>query len=177
MHVSTELSLINKHVRQHNRETESEPVVWFEFLSLGMGSEYDDIYDEGGPGPLTGRNYAGGILVPTTYISENEDSFVANEDGRQVLQNIRLTILFLDAERAGITDAAEYQRHLNDIIFYDGRYYKINDYRVWGRLPTEVLIGVAGFEVYVDQEFPFDAGPPAAIHQTLPWPSSFPALV
>lgn len=172
-----ELSLINKHVRQHNREAMGEPVIWFEFLSLGGGgSVYDDIYDEGAPG-TAGRVYAGGIVIPTVYISENEDEFVLKDEGRQVIQNIRLTLLFQDVERAGMTDPAEFQRHLNDVFFYDGRYYKVTDYVVWGRLPTEVVIGVSGFEIFPDQEFVYDIGPPPPIQSNLPWPPTFPPVV
>ncbi len=171
-----ELSLINKHIRQHNRDV-GEAVMWFEFLPLGIdpddGSTFDDVYDEGNPGD-GGRRYARGVLVPTIYVEEVEDLFTAQDDARQPTQNIRVTILYLDMERAGVTNPDEFNKHLNDMFFYDNRYYKVNDYHVRGRLPTEVVIGIQGYEVFVDQEFPFDPGPGALVIQDLPWPSTFP---
>lgn len=173
-----ELSLINKHIRQHNREA-GESVYWFEFLPLGTnasaGSMYDDIYDEGRPG-LGGRRYGKGLAVPCIYVNENEDLFTAAEEGRQPIQVINLSILYDDMAAAGISDPAEFNVHLNDIFFYDQRYYRVRDYHVRGRMPTEVVIGVEGYEIKVDQEFPFDPGPPTLISQNLPWPNSFPLV-
>jgi hypothetical protein len=173
-----ELSLINKHVRQHNREA-GESVFWFEFVpfadSASAGSVYDDIYNEGPPG-VGGRSYSGGLVVPCIYINENEDLFTAMEDGRQPTQNIILSVLFEDMRQAGVQNPDEYNSHLNDIFFYDQRYYKVRDYHVRGRLPSEVVIGIEGYEVMVEQEFPFDPGPPTLISQNLPWPNSFPVV-
>lgn len=185
----TELSLINKHVRQHNREA-GEVVYWFEFdwnepaypassfPSPALYSElptYDDVYDEGGPGPR-GRRYSGGLAIPTIYVEEFEDQFTLQDDGRQPIQNLAVTILFRDMELAGLSDPAEFKRHLNDIIFYDEKYYKVWEYRVRGRLPSEVIIAVRGFEIMIDQEFPFDPGPPTLAALDLPWPNTFPAV-
>lgn len=174
MDIRVEHSLINKHVRQHGRETGSLSVVWFEFISFEAGSAYDDVYNEGGSG-AAGRKYSGGIVVPVVYVSENEDEFHPKDEGRQVLQTLRLTILFLDLKRVGLSGPAEYQRHLNDIIWHDDKYYKVSEYVVWGVLPDEVVVGVQAFEVYPDQEFPFDADqPPAPLSTTLPWPPTLP---
>lgn len=174
-----ELSLINKHIRQHHRDSMGEYLLWFEFMPLATaasaGSLYDDVYDEGAPG-TGGRSYAGGLSIPTIYVEEFEDRFTAQEEGRQPTQNISATILFVDMERAGISNVSEYNTHLNDIIFYDNRYYKINEYRVRGRLPGDVLIAVQGYEVFLDQEFVFDPGPGVPVAQDLPWPSTFPAV-
>jgi len=169
--------LINKHVRQHNRECRNLSIVWFEFISFGAGSTYDDVYNEGGPG-APGRVYAGGITIPVIYVSENEDEFHPKDEGRQVLQTLRLTFLFLDLKRVGLTAPAEYQRHLNDVIWYDDKYYKVSAYTVWGVLPDEVVVGVQGYEIYPDQEFMFDADqPPAPLNTTLPWPPTLPPVM
>jgi hypothetical protein len=185
-----EQSLINKHIRQHNREV-GEVIYWFEFdpgVPLYPGSTlfpssstvpelptYDDVYDEGAPGDR-GRRYAGGLAIPTIYVEEIEDQFTLQDDGRQVTQNISVTLLYKDVEAAGVSDPAEYGKHLNDIFYYDNRYYKVWEYRVRGRLPDEILVAVRGFEVFVDQEFPFDPGPPTIQAMDLPWPSTFPAV-
>lgn len=175
----TELSLINKHVRQHNRDT-GESLIWFEFVPMATaasaGSFYDDVYDEGAPGE-GGREYTNGILIPTVYVVEVEDRFTYQEEGRQPTQNLQVTMLYLDVVRAGMTEPREYKKHLNDMFFYDGRYYKVSDYHVRGRLgPTgEVVVGVQGYEVYIDQEFVYDDGPPAPIAMDYPWPTTFPS--
>lgn len=173
-----EQSLINKHIRQHNREA-GEVIYWFEFrpfaASASAGSVYDDVYDEGVPG-TGGRSYAGGLAIPTIYVEELEDQFTLQDDGRQVTQNISVTLLYKDVEAAGVSDPAEYGKHLNDVFYYDDRYYKVWEYRVRGRLPDEVLVAVRGFEVFVDQEFPFDPGPPTLQAMDLPWPDTFPAV-
>lgn len=173
-----ESSLINKHVRQHNRDV-GEAIIWFEFMPLASspsaGSVFDDVYDEGNHG-AGGRDYAGGVLVPTIYVEEVEDRFTAQEEGRQPTQNIRVTVLYQDLERAGVTNPSEYKKHLNDMFYYDNRYYKVHDYHVRGRLPGEIVVGIQGYEVYLDQEFVNDPGPGVPLIQDLPWPSTFPAV-
>ena len=173
-----ELSLINKHIRQHNREA-GETILWFEFVpwanAASAGSIYDDVYDEGKPGD-GGRSYAGGLVIPTIYVEEIEDQYTLHDDGRQPTQNILVTVLFADMISAGLSNPWEYETHLNDTFMYDNRWYKVWEYRVRGRLPSEVVIGIKGFEIYVDQEFPYDPGPPNPTNPDLPWPSTFPAV-
>lgn len=154
-------------------------MVWFEFASFAAsasaGSVYDDVYDEGVPGD-GGRVYGNGLVIPTVYVEEVEDRFTAQEDGRQPTQNIRVTFLFLDVERSGMTNPREYRTHLNDVFFYDNRYYKVHDYHVRGRLPDEVVVGVQGYEVMVDQDFTYDfPSPPAPAVGNYPWPAAFPS--
>jgi len=169
-----EHSLIDKHVRRRNREA-GESLIWYEFQPLQGGySVYDDIYDEGVPG-ASGRNYKRGVVVPTVYIEEMEDGFRSIEDGRQPTQNFSAVILFKDIEAAGVSNPEEYNAHLNDVFEYDGRFYKVRNYRARGRLPDEVVLRVEGFEIFVDQEFPFDRGPQNPKISTLPWPTSFPS--
>jgi hypothetical protein len=174
MDIRTELSLINKHVRNRNQIAGSA-VVWFQFLPVGEGSVYDDVYDEGNYGP-EGRAYRAGIVLPTIYIDEQEDRFTLREDARQPTQNVSLTMLFDDVKRAGMIDPHEYQAHLNDVFLYDGRYFKVTTYKVRGSLRDDVIILVTGFETYYDQEFVFDPGPTETFSETLPWPTSFPSI-
>lgn len=177
--VRKELSLINKHIRQHNREA-GEHVVWFEFLEpdgTSATTVRDDVYDMGSPVAGEGRKYAPGIVIPTIYVDEMEDQFYADQDGRQPIQNIRVVMLFDDAYRAGLSEPHEYQPHLNDMFYFDGRYFKIYTYQVRGRLQNEVVIAVNGYEVYIDQEMSFDPGPESPSIQDLDWPTSFPSLV
>lgn len=173
-----ELGLINKTVRRRNREV-GESVMWYEFKPISSGSDYDDVYNEGVPG-IGGRNYAKGVVVPTIFIEEMEDAFRAMEEGRQPTQNVHAVILFKDMAAAGVSNPREYKGHLNDVFEYDQRFYKIQDYRVRGRLTKsspsgEAVIAVTGFEVYVDQEFPFSTGLRNPNYPSLPWPTSFPS--
>jgi len=174
MNPGRELSLINKHVRRRNREA-GESIIWYEFQPIQGGySIYDDVYDEGAPG-MGGRNYKQGIVVPTIYIEEVEDGYRAIDDGRQPTQNLMATILYKDAVASGLSDPGEYNKHLNDALEYEGRYYKIRNYHARGRLPSEVVLRVTGYEIFVDQEFPFDRGPQNPKVSDLPWPTSFPS--
>lgn len=168
-----ELSLINKHIRQRNRDA-GESVVWFEFSPLQGGySSYDDVYDEGVPGS-GGRTYKNGVVVPTIYIAEMEDAYRSIPDGRQPVQNISATILFKDLVARGISNPESYESHLNDVFLYDSKYYRINRYVARGRLPEEVVVTIDGFEIYIDQEMPYDNGPHHQDISTLPWPASLP---
>lgn len=177
--VRRELSLINKHIKQHHREA-GEYVVWFEFLEpdgTSATTVRDDVYDIGSPVADEGRKYAPGVVIPTIYVDEMEDAYLADQDARQPIQNIRVAMLYDDVYRAGISEPHEYQPHLNDMFYYQGRYYKVYTYQVRGRLQNEVLVAVNGYEVYIDQEFVFDPGPETPSTQDLDWPTSFPSLV
>jgi hypothetical protein len=148
-----------------------ETVTWFEYLEIGAGSTYDDIYDEGPVGG-GGRSYTSGVNIPTIYAEEIEDENRAMEEGRQPTQNMRLTIRLTDAEHAGLTAPGEYQPHLKDMFLYDSRYYQVYKYRVRGRMEgQEVLLVVEGVEVYGDQEFPFDNNPAYVVTEP-PWPNT-----
>ena len=174
MDVRRELGLINKHVRRRNREA-GEHIIWFEFSPFSGGySEYDDVYDEGVPGS-GGRNYKNGVVIPTVYVAEAEDSFRSIPDGRQTVQNIQVTALYRDVVSSGISNPDEYNGHLNDMFFYDNRYYRVNEYVVRGRLKEEVIVLISGFEIYIDQEMPFDIGPQNPRLSDLPWPTSLPS--
>lgn len=175
--VRKELSLIDKHIRQRNREA-GESIMWFEFVPFGGAASagwslYDDIYDQGARGE-GGRTYAAGIVLPTIYIEEFEDEANANEEGRQPVQNLRVVMLYKDVADAGLVNPWEYKEHLNDIFFYDARYYKVYTYMARGRLEREVIVTVEGFEVNLDQEFMFDPGPSRPTTTDLPWPVTFP---
>ena len=176
--IRTEHSLIDKHIRQHNREA-GEGLLWFEFAPLATaasaGSVYDDVYDEGVPGD-GGRAYNAAKSIPTIYVYEFEDQFTPRDEGRQTVQNIRAAFLYTDLVRAGLTFPEQSRYHLSDILYYNGRYYRINDYHVRGKLPASVVVGIIGFEIYIDQEMPFDPGPSAPLVVDWGWPSTFPQV-
>jgi hypothetical protein len=169
--VQREHRLINKHAKRRNREA-GESLIWYEFLPLGEGSSYDDVYDEGDVGPI-GRAYGSGIVIPTIYVEEVEDDFRAIDTGRQPVQNLQVVMLMDEVIRSGLTEPWEYQPHLNDMFYYDGRYYKVFRYKVRGRLHNDVLLSVGGTEIYVDQEMNLDVPPTPPFVENLPWPSTF----
>lgn len=177
MDVRRELNLINKEFRRYHNVA-SEFVVWYEFIPLGnsvsQSSVYDDVYDEG-VRSTGGRKYKSGVVVPVLLISETEDARRSIPDGRQPVQTIEMKAAIKDFRDVGIATAWEYQNHLNDIFMYDGRFYGVSDYRVRGRLKSEVLVIVQGFELYIDQEFINDEAPTLGT-TNMPWPTSLPAI-
>lgn len=178
MELRRELSLIRKHYRQYHREA-GESIIWFEFVPFGINpstdSIYDDVYDEGAPG-TGGRRYKDGVVVPVLMITESEDQKRSIPEGRQPVQLSNFIASVEDVREAGIANPFEYQKHLNDIYMYDGRYYSVASYRVRGRARDDVMVVVEGIEIYVNQEMPFDPGPQTYATQNLPWPSTLPQL-
>lgn len=171
-----EASLIRKHYRNFQKD-HGETVVWYEFVPFGadnaVDSVYDDVYDEGAPG-IAGRRYRPGVVIPVLKVEEQEDQKRAIPEGRQPVELTSLTLSVEDMRVAGISEAFEYRRHLNDMFLYDGRYFSIHNYRVRGRLKDDVLVMVEGVEVYINQEMPFDTGPSPLGIKDFPWPSALP---
>jgi hypothetical protein len=178
MDLRREVSQIRRHYREYTRNY-GETVVWFEYIPqttpASAGSIYDDVYDEGIVG-ASGRKYKAGVTIPTLQISEQEDQKRAIPEGRQPVELTNFVASIEDFRNAGVSDPFEYQRHLNDMFLYDGRYFSIATYRVRGRLRDDVMVVVEGIEVYVDQEMPFDPGPAAMSIQNLPWPTALPSI-
>lgn len=177
MDVRRELNLINGHFRRH-QNVSNEFVVWYEFIPLGSNttqtSVYDDVYDEG-VRQTGGRKYRPGVVVPALLVSETEDARRSIPDGRQPVQTIEFKASAKDFRNAGVSAVWEYQNHLNDIFLYDGRFYGVSDYRVRGRLKSEVLLIIQGFELYIDQEFVNDEAPTIGTI-SLPWPTNLPVI-
>lgn len=173
-----ELGLIRKQYRQYQKD-HGETVVWYQFEKFGTNvtttSVYDNVYDEG-VGGSGGKRYGKGIVLPVIMVSEQEDQKRAIPEGRQPVQVTNLVISIEDMRVAGIAEPFEYRNHLNDMFFYDGRYFSVQSYRVRGRLKDDVMAVVEGMEVYLDQEMPFDPGPSGYNIQNLPWPVTLPSI-
>lgn len=178
MDIRRELSHIRKHYRKYH-DTAGESVVWFEFVPLGVSistaSAYDDVYDEGVPG-TGGRRYSNGVTIPVLMITEAEDQKRSIPEGRQPVQLTNFVASIEDFRDAGVSNPFEYQKHLNDIFLYDGRYFSVVSYRVRGRVRDDVIVVVEGIEIYINQEMPFDPGPAPLGNINLPWPSTLPQL-
>lgn len=175
-----ELAEIRKHYRRY-RDTSGEFVIWYSFVPLGdnaaLDSVYDDVYDES-PRGTGGRKYAAGIPVPVLMVTESEDMKRAIPEGRQPVQLVNLVASAEDFLKYGVESPWEYQRHLNDMFMYDGRYFSVATYRVRGRVRDDVMIVVEGIEVYVDQEMVNDEYAPAGFATNNdPWPATLPNLL
>jgi hypothetical protein len=174
MDARRELINIRKHYREYQRKV-GESVVWFEFSpfasAASAGSTYDDVYDEGNVG-TGGRKYKDGIVIPVLMITETEDTKRAIPEGRQPVEVVNAVFSIEEMRTAGLENPFEYQKRLNDIFLYDGRYLAVQSYRVRGRARDDLMVVVEGMELYIDQEFPMDVGPAPLATQDLPWPST-----
>ena len=177
VNIRRELDHISENYRRYHRET-GETVVWYEIQPFGSNAStdslYDDVYDEG---LLTtgGLRYKTGLIVPVLQVQENEDTKTATPDGRHVVQTINGVVAVKDMVAAGVGNVSEYRNHLNDMIFYDGRYYSITTYRVRGRARENVLVVFEGIEKYLDQEFVNDPGPAEVAFVDYGWPATLPS--
>lgn len=149
--------------RYHNKI--GEAVIWFKF---DLDSEYDDVYDE------TGRSFRPGVAVPVLWIDQIEDSENYSPEGRRPTQRVRFACSARSIGEAGIgsteahggrlwDDKPEgkpwWDDRLNDIVYYDGRYYEISGFNIRGRARQDVIIGVTGIETQPGDELVFDLFP------------------
>lgn len=148
----------------HNKV--GEGVIWFRFDTAN--SQYDDVYDE------NGKTYLPGVAVPALWIDQVEDREVYSAEGRRPTQRIRLAISARSLAECGIdpteahggrlwdditTSDPWWDDRLNDILYYDGRYYEISNFSIRGRARGSVIIGVSGIETQPADERVFDVYP------------------
>ena len=175
--VKREADHIWESFRRYHRDT-GEVVVWYEFIPLGAStttdSLYDDVYDEG-VGSTGGLRYKDGVVLPAVQIHVTEDTKRATTDGRHPVQTTFGVISVKDMRDAGVSDVSEYRHHLNDMYYYDGRYYSVTAYRVRGRAQDDIIVAFEGIERYIDEEFPRDPGPTTLTTNDYSWPAAFPA--
>lgn len=142
-----------------------EAVIWFKF---DIESSYDEVYDEGG------KNYLPGVAVPVLWIDQIEDVETYSAEGRRPTQRIRFACSARSINETGI-DATEvhggrlwdtkpegkpwWDDRLNDIIYYDGRYYEISNFQIKDRMRQDIIIGVSGIETQPSDERVFDLFP------------------
>ena len=177
VHVRREAEHVWENYRRYHRET-GEMVVWYELQPFGetaaTDSLYDDVYDEGLLS-TGGVRYQTGIVVPVVQIQEIEDTKRSQADGRFVVQTAFGVASVKDMREAGVSSVTEYRSHLNDMFFYDGRFYSVTAYRSRGRAKDEIIVGFEGIERYLDQEFAFDPGPTRITANDYAWPATLPA--
>lgn len=148
----------------HNKVGES--VIWFKFDT--SESAYDDVYDE------NGRSFLPGIAVPILWVDQIESREEYSPEGRRPTQRIRLALSARSAAECGL-DPTEahggrlkdtkpsgkpwWDDRLNDILYYDSRYYEISNFGIRGRARGDVVIAVAGIETQPEDELVFDSFP------------------
>jgi hypothetical protein len=136
-------------------------------------STYDRVYDE------ANRAYQTGIALPVLWIDQQEDPESYSAEGRRPTQRLRFAASARSINNVGI-DATEahggrlwderpfgkpwWNDRLNDLVYYDGRFYEVSDFQIRGRIRQDVIIGVAGIETQPMDEsifdlFPVDAQP------------------
>lgn len=140
-----------------------ESVVWFMFDT--GASQYNDTYDEGG------RQYMPGINVPILWVDQIEAPEQMLPEGRRVVASLRFAVsaqamaeVQIGAQEAhghrlwdpGWINEVWFNDRLNDILYYDGRYWECANFQIRGRIQDDVIVGVSCTETYPEDEFPFD---------------------
>lgn len=157
--------------------TIGEEIVWFKFDT--DGSQWDNVYDEGG------KSYQPGVRIPALWVDQIEDPEQYSGEGRRPTQRLRFAVsastlamrgIGVDEahgsslghvrpsapvpEQIGRPYSAWWDDRLNDVVFYDNRFYAISQYQIRGRLQTEdVVIGIAAIELVIEDESDFDFFP------------------
>jgi hypothetical protein len=129
-----------------------ESVVWYEYDP--DASTIDDVYDSG-----PARVYKTPFRVPVLFIDQQEWQERMTPEGKKPVQSAHFSLTMKQATEAGISRPSESPPHLNDFVFYDGRYYEIIDYQIRARSLGDVVIGVQCIETFPHEERVFDPIP------------------
>lgn len=155
-----------------------EEIIWFRFDT--ENSQYDDVYDE------TGRTYLTGVRLNVLWVDQIEDPEQYNpEGGRRPQQRFRFAISARHLRERGISTQEAHGRtldiykrpaaappqygrpkmpwfddRLNDVVYYDKRFYAISNFQIRGRGKyDDVIIGVSALEFIPDDEAIWDLFP------------------
>lgn len=143
--------------------TVGEGIVWFRFDVTN--TEYDSVYDEGG------RVYHPGIAVPILWVNQQEQDELYSAEGRRPTQRIALSVSArsMEAVRIGSQEAHGgrtfdvhsddpwWDDRLNDIFYYDSRYYEVSGFHVRSRAQErDLIVSVGGIETQPADERVFD---------------------
>ena len=133
-----------------------EVVIWFEYDAVN--SEFDHVYDE--PSMDAQRKWRPPVLVPTLWVSEEEDDRTNNCDGRLVTPDIRLAVPMRTLTEVGLSAPRNASRHHNDLLVYRGNYWTVNAYQIRGRMRTDyVIVGVTATLVDIESDMVYDELP------------------
>ena len=160
--------------REHRRR--GEYLTWYEFINV-VAADLDPVYDYGSYGSTSGMRYNAGVQVPVFNLIEREDMRSPRPEGRLTYQVLTFSMSYHALLRAGLGQVWENRVHIRDIVYVDGRYYKLYRFEDQGRMQdAEVMVTCAGTETYIDQEDGFDPGPTLPHNDLLLFPGTFPSL-
>lgn len=143
-----------------------ESVLWFPFDA--DNTQYLDVYDE-----FAERAFQTPRYVTVLWVDQIEDPEQYSDSGRRPTQRLRFAVSTRMLDEADITTteahggrvwdpipaaqegrpASQIRRdRLNDVVYYDGRFYGISNYQIRGRAKTaDALIGVTAIEMQADE--------------------------
>jgi len=162
MDVRREARQIWKHFGRYQL-TVGESVVYFRFDA--DASAYDKVYDEGF------RRYHIGVKIPILWVDQTEPTEDYTSEGRRPMQRLRFAVSAREMHEAGfaVTEVTHNRLQdvppnsiwrrdrLNDILYYDSRYFEISAFQIRGRLQGEdVIIGITCIETWPDDDAVFD---------------------
>lgn len=148
------------------QQTMGEAVLWFCFDV--QNSQYDTVYDEGY------RQYQEARKVPVLWVDQQESAEDYGPEGRRPTQRLRFAVGARALWECGISVTEAHGNRvydqqyspswkddrLNDLVYYDGRFYEISNFQIRGRLQTEdVVIGVSCIESKTADEMNLDTVP------------------
>lgn len=148
------------------QNTIGESVLWFVFDVAN--SQYDSVYDE------AYRQYRPGLKVPVLWVDQQEAGEDYSPEGRRPTQRLRFAVGARQLFEQGISVTESHHERisdqqinpvwredrLNDIVYYDGRFYEISNFQIRGRLQGEdVVIGVSCIETKAADELNLDSVP------------------
>jgi hypothetical protein len=144
-----------------------EQVIWFEFDV--DSTQYDRVYNEGF------RRYRKGRNVPTLWIDQGEAPEQYLPEGRRTIVTLRfavgaraITEVGIGLQEAhghrvwdrGLINDSWFDDRLNDLCYYDGRFWEINNFQIRGRTQgLDNILGVTCTETYPEDEYTFDFPP------------------
>jgi hypothetical protein len=150
-----------------------EAVIWFEFDV--DNSQFDRVYNEGG------RFYRQGRAVATLWVDQGEAPEQYLPEGRRTVVTLRFAVAARTITEVGIglqeahghriydrglINEKWFDDRLNDVLYYDGRYWEVNNFQIRGRIREDNILGVTCTETYPEDEYTFDF--PPAINWGLP---------
>jgi hypothetical protein len=159
---------IQREMARYSRQV-GETVIWFQFDVVN--SNYDSVYNE------SGRRWLRGIAVPTLWIDQGESPEQYMPEGRRTRVTLRFAVsaqaiieAHIGLQEAhghrvfdqGLLGDGWFDDRLNDIVYYDGRFWEVNNFQIRGRIRQDNVLGVTCTETYPEDEYTWDF-PPASI--------------
>ncbi len=151
MDVRRELRHINDEYRRFGEKI-GETILWYEFDR--EASDIHPVYDVG-----LQRIFKRPKLVPVLWVTQAEGNDANTPQGDKPTGSLQFAMSYEAARDSGLRSPSESTAHLYDLVYYDGRFFDVRTYQVRGRTQADVIIGVAGTEVFLSEEYVFDRPP------------------